>query len=88
MTHVSLFSLRSDKDLTQASLLFQALVETRHDSELVDAWEEAWERGESWREGLCNSLLRLPDKGVKALGKALGSQMPDLEKLKADGRSK
>ncbi|MEY9560167.1 nucleotidyltransferase family protein [Sinorhizobium fredii] len=80
--------VKSDKDLTQASLLFEALIETRHDYELADAWGEAWERGDSWKEGLCNGLLRLPDKGVKALAKALGSQMPDLEELRADDRSK
>ncbi|MBD9509076.1 hypothetical protein IB265_20095 [Ensifer sp. ENS10] len=80
--------VKSDKDLVQASLLFEALVETRHEYELVDAWEEAWDRGDSWKEGLCNGLLRLSAKGVKALGKALGSKMPDLEKLRADDRSK
>ncbi|MBP2448899.1 nucleotidyltransferase family protein [Rhizobium leguminosarum] len=71
--------VKADKDLSQAALLFQALVETRHGDELADAWGEAWDRGESWKEGLCKGLLRLPDNGVKALGKALGSQMPDLE---------
>ncbi|MBZ7927327.1 hypothetical protein LAC81_35905 (plasmid) [Ensifer adhaerens] len=80
--------VKSDKDLVQASLLFEALVETRHEYELVDAWAEAWDRGDSWKEGLCNGLLRLSAKGVKALDKALGSKMPDLEKLRADDRSK
>ncbi|TVZ73929.1 hypothetical protein BCL32_2220 [Rhizobium mongolense USDA 1844] len=79
--------VKADKDRSQAALLFEALVETRHDDELADAWAEAWDRGDSWREGLSGGLLRLPDKGTKALGKALGSQMPDLEKMRADGRS-
>ena len=78
--------VKADKDLTQASLLFQALVETRHDSELADAWVEAWDRGDSWREGICRGLLRLPAKGVEALAKALGSEMPDIEKLRTDDR--
>jgi hypothetical protein len=67
--------VKADNDLSQASLLFEALVETRHDSELADAWEEAWDRGDSWREGLCNGLLRLPKSGVKALEKVLGPEV-------------
>ncbi|MBB4288851.1 hypothetical protein GGE16_000867 [Rhizobium leguminosarum] len=78
--------VKADKDLAQASLLFQALVETRHDSELTDAWAEAWDRGDAWKEAICNGLLRLPHNGVEALGKALGSEMPDLEKLRAETR--
>jgi hypothetical protein len=38
------------RDLSQAALLFEALVETRHGDELADAWEEAWERGDAWKE--------------------------------------
>jgi hypothetical protein len=70
--------VKADKDLTQAALLFEALLATRHGDELADAWGEAWDRGDAWREGLSSGLLRLPDNGVKALGKALGPQMPDL----------
>lgn len=84
----TLARVKADKDLTQASLLFQALVETRHDSELTEAWAEAWDRGDSWKDGICHGLLRLPHKGVEALGKALGSEMPDLEKLRAKTRQK
>jgi hypothetical protein len=73
--------VKADKDLSQAALLFEALVETRHSDELVDAWEEAWDRGGSWREGLCNGLLRLPDNGVRALKKVLGpTVVEDLRK--------
>ncbi|PDS41428.1 hypothetical protein CO662_23445 [Rhizobium anhuiense] len=73
--------IKSDKDLTQASLLFQALVETRHDSELADAWEEAWNRGDAWKEGIVSGLSRLPKNGVKALEKVLGPEvMEDLVK--------
>jgi len=78
--------VKADKDVAQASLLFQALVETRHDSDLADAWAEAWDRGDPWREGICSGLLRLPPNGVEALAKALESEMPDIEKLKADDR--
>lgn len=73
--------VKADKDLTQASLLFQALVETRHDSELADAWEEAWDRGDAWKEGIVGGLSRLPKNGVKALEKVLGPEaVEDLAK--------
>ncbi len=72
--------VKADKDLLQAALLFEALVQTRQSDMLADAWEEAWERGDAWKEGLCNGLARLPKKGMKALGEALGSKMPDLER--------
>lgn len=50
--------LKADKDLTQAALLFEALVETRHGNELSDAWEEAWERGERGKRA---SSVAYPD---------------------------
>ncbi|CUW97508.1 hypothetical protein AGR1B_Lc10024 [Agrobacterium fabacearum S56] len=35
----------------QASLLCEALVETRQSYLLADAYREAWTRGEAWQEG-------------------------------------
>lgn len=67
--------LKADKDLSQAALLFQALVETRHNDELADAWEEAWDRGDAWKEGIVSGLRRLPKSGVKALENTLGPEM-------------
>ena len=67
--------LKADKDLTQAALLFEALVETRHGNELSDAWEEAWERGDAWKKGIVSGLSRLPKNGVEALREALGSDV-------------
>ncbi|MBW9116523.1 hypothetical protein JNB88_23080 [Rhizobium cauense] len=64
--------LKADKDLLQAALLFEALKETRHGDELADAWEEAWERGDAWKEAIVSGLSRLPKNGVKALEGALG----------------
>lgn len=64
--------VKADQDLSQAALLFEALVETRHGDELADAWGEAWERGDAWKEGIIKGLARLPKNGVKALEKALG----------------
>lgn len=67
--------VKADKDLSQAALLFEALVETRHGDELADAWEEAWERGDAWKEGIVSGLSRLPKNGVKALEKVLGPEV-------------
>ena len=67
--------LRADKDLTQAALLFEALVQTRHGDELTDAWEEAWNRGDAWKEGIVSGLSRLPKNGVDALKTTLGSDI-------------
>ncbi|QWK80826.1 nucleotidyltransferase family protein [Ochrobactrum sp. BTU1] len=67
--------LKADKDLTQAALLFEALVQTRHGDELTDAWEEAWDRGDAWKEGIVTGLSRLPKNGVKALITTLGSDV-------------
>ncbi len=54
--------LRAGKDLTQAAVLFEALVQKRHGDELTDAWEEAWSRGDPWKEGIVSGLSRLPKK--------------------------
>lgn len=67
--------VKADKDLSRAALLFEALVETRHGDELADAWEEAWERGDAWKEGIVSGLSRLPKNGVKALEKVLGPEV-------------
>lgn len=71
---------KADKDRSQAALLLEALVETRQSDVLAVAYEEAWERGPSWQDGITNSLKRLPDNGKIALARALGIKMEDLEK--------
>jgi hypothetical protein len=62
------------KDLSQAALLFEALVETRQGDVVADAWQEAWDRGAAWKEGISKGFLRLPENGVAALRAALGPQ--------------
>jgi hypothetical protein len=51
-------SVKQDKDLFQASALFDAIAERRQ-SDLADAWAEAYARGDRWRELLLNALARL-----------------------------
>ena len=65
---------KADKDLSQSALLFEALVETRQGDVVSDGWQEAWDRGAAWKEGISKGFLRLPENGVAALRAALGPQ--------------
>jgi hypothetical protein len=77
--------LKADKDLSQAALLFEGLVKTRQSDAIALAWEEAWDRGDAWREAITKGLARLPSKGAKALGEAIGpSIIEDLMKKATD----
>ncbi len=58
-------------------MLFEGLVETRQIDAIAFAWEEAWDRGEAWRQAITKSLARLPPKGLKALGQAIGPSVVD-----------
>lgn len=71
---------KRDKDLLQASLLSEALVETRQNYLLADAYNEAWERGEAWQEAIVTGLMLMPDNGKKALADALGVKVDSLGK--------
>ncbi|MBD9596310.1 hypothetical protein IB270_26060 [Ensifer sp. ENS05] len=63
---------KRDKDLLQASLLSEALVETKQGDVLADAYRQAWDRGPSWQEGIAAGLVMMPDNGKRALADALG----------------
>ena len=47
---------------------------------LADAYQEAWDRGTSWREGIQFGLQMMPDTGREALAAALGVPMDKLGK--------
>lgn len=63
---------KRDKDLLQAALLCEALVETRQGEILGDAFHEAWERGPSWQEAIREGIGMMPKRGVGPLIDALG----------------
>ncbi|QND44549.1 hypothetical protein HB780_01465 (plasmid) [Rhizobium lusitanum] len=71
---------KRDKDLLQASLLFEALLETRQSDIIADAYGEAWERGKSWQESIISGLAIMPDNGKKALAAAIGVSIDELGK--------
>lgn len=77
---------KADKDLSQAALLFEALGDTRQGDVLADAWEEAWDRGTAWKDGIAKGFLRLPKNGVAALEAALDQQQFE-GVMKASNRS-
>ncbi len=58
--------------VVQASLLSEALVETRLSYLRADAYREAWARGEAWQEAILSGLILMPDNGKLALANALG----------------
>lgn len=60
------------KDLLQAATLFEAMLQTRQGVALADAYQEAWDRGPPWQEGLAAGLALMPDDAKEALGDALG----------------
>jgi len=55
-------SMKSQKDLMQSGLLFEAMAETRRSDDLALAWSEAWSRGDAWREALAKGLEIMPGK--------------------------
>jgi hypothetical protein len=49
-------ALKREKDVQQASHLFEAMGATRRQSDLALAYCEAWERGQSWRDAITRGL--------------------------------
>ncbi|KSV62399.1 hypothetical protein N185_08285 [Sinorhizobium sp. GW3] len=45
-------ALKRDKDVRQAALLFEALQQSRRTSDLALVYNEAWDRGAGWQEGI------------------------------------
>lgn len=53
---------KREKDVHQASLLIEALGESRRGDDLADAFTQAWNRGKHWRQAIEKGLNLLPDK--------------------------
>lgn len=58
---------KRDKDIRQAALLFQALQQTRRSADLALVYNEAWERGPSWQEGIRIGAAMLPEADAERL---------------------
>jgi hypothetical protein len=53
-------ALKRDKDIMQAGILVEALLQTKRSSDLAMAYIEAWERGRAWEEGIKTGAAMLP----------------------------
>jgi hypothetical protein len=51
---------KREKDVRQAALLFEALQQTRRSADLALVYNEAWERGPAWQEGVRTGVGMLP----------------------------
>ena len=71
-------TLKRDKDVVQAGLLVKALIDTRRQSDLSEAYAEAWDRGQSWREAMSRGTSYMPAAEAKALRDGLINGLKDL----------
>lgn len=58
---------KREKDVRQAALIFQALQQTRRSADLALVYNEAWERGPSWQEGIRIGASMLPEVDAERL---------------------
>lgn len=63
---------KREKDAYQASLIFEAMVQTRQAAYLTDAYSEARERGPAWRGAIQAGFALMPESGKSAFIKAVG----------------
>lgn len=69
---------KRDKDLHQASLLVEAMAETRRLSDLAEAYMEAWERGDHWQSALTGGLNGLGAARAEQITAALRAGLEEL----------
>lgn len=73
---------KREKDVHQASLLIEALQETRRQDDLAHVFAEAWGRGQAWREGIGKGLGLLPTKKREVVEETLARALAEIgEKL-------
>lgn len=62
---------KRDKDVRQAALLFEALQQTRRSADLALVYNEAWERGPAWQEGIRTGAGMLPAQDAERFSTVL-----------------
>lgn len=62
---------KREKDVRQAALLFEALQQTRRSADLALVYNEAWERGPAWQEGIRTGAGMLPAQDAERLNTVL-----------------
>lgn len=73
---------KREKDVAQALVLMEALIETRRGMDLADAFQEAHDRGPAWRDAIIAGMSLAHDHDQ--LGRLVGSVNSLLRKLDAD----
>lgn len=63
---------KSAKDMRQALILTEALMQTGQHSDLAMAYEEAWNRGPAWRDAISATLRRYDELSRSRLTDAIG----------------
>lgn len=58
---------KREKDIRQAALLFEALQQTRRTADLALVYNEAWERGPAWQDGIRTGAGMLPAEDAERL---------------------
>lgn len=69
---------KSIKDMRQSAILVEALGESGQHADLAMAYEEAWERGPSWREAITATLSRYDDQTRRRLTGSLDKGLRQL----------
>ncbi|MFN7088966.1 MAG: GSU2403 family nucleotidyltransferase fold protein [Allorhizobium sp.] len=59
--------VKRNKDIRQAGLLFDALLQTRQSAELALVYNEAWERGSAWQDAIRTGAGMLPAQDAERL---------------------
>jgi hypothetical protein len=75
-------AVKRDKDIRQAALLFEALQQTRRASDLALVYNEAWERGPAWQEGIrAGAAMLSPDDAGRLAGVLTAGAQQNRENL-------
>jgi hypothetical protein len=71
---------KSQKDLQQAGLLIEALLQARMDDDLADAYAEAFDRGPHWREAMISTLARMEPDLLAAIKERLPKALSRIDR--------
>ena len=71
-------AIKSAKDRLQARSIFDAMIKNRQHAELGAAYMEAWDRGDSWREAIRQSLSSYDERTRTYLREEVAKAVTDL----------
>jgi hypothetical protein len=70
---------KNRKDVSQAVAIMQAMIQTRQREPLAEAYMEAWDRGEAWREAIRQSLNTLEPGILLGIRQSLSEALTNLQ---------